>query len=119
MKRKIRLTESYLHKIVKETVKRILKEDFYDLHKDLMDNAFKNSKDVNDFNKNLESVKFYDKLRGKHALELHPQTTPKDINNDSYIYLHPDLYGLDSDDLVDKKLSSSANYRRSLLGLDK
>ena len=90
MKRIIRLTESDLHNIVKESVKRLVKEGIYG---DKVRRAFRDAKDLKDFDHMRQDAEIEGEDLGELGQIEHPQSN-------SNFYSHEYANGnLDLDDL--------------------
>lgn len=98
MKKTISLTESDLHRIVKETVKSVLNENFYQKRDDYLDA--------------LEDNKYYSDEFGREMLQLSDKRVLWDINNENFDF---DEYCIECDYAL-KKLSEKYGTEFYLLG---
>jgi hypothetical protein len=100
----IRMTGNELHSLVKESVKKIIKEGgLYGSYKDF---AFKNAKDLEDFDRLKQSAEIEGEEEAELAQDNHPQTNNR-------FYSHEYANGnLDLDDL-----ENDAKWSKELYGL--
>lgn len=92
MKKKIiRLTESDLHNIVKESTRKILKEFFFstpsdDIESDdeIFDDWLKNSNNEDEYYNDLEFIKDMKRTKGENAMDYHPQRNRSTLNGDDF-----------------------------------
>ena len=120
MKRRIRLTESDLHRIVKESVKRILREGKYDLdnggfdlHASLTDSAFREPETEEEFYKKMKERDYYDKIGVENAFYTHPQSGH---SLGARKYVHPEDFYKGKEDDVLNQLEIDANNSRRMNG---
>ena len=116
MKKIIRLTESDLHRIIKDSVSRILKEDDYLLPKGGFDNAAYMYDDALD----SDSLEDYDERMGKrkeyldtafgNGMSYHNQSPKKSVA--STRYAHPEIFGDNGEDTLKDFSSSVEHYRK-------
>jgi hypothetical protein len=99
-----RMTGSELHNLIKESVKRVIKESgMYGLYKNF---AFKNAKDLKDFDRLKQSAEIEGEDEAELAQGNHPQT-----NNNFYSHEYANG-NLDLDDL-----ENDAKWSKELYGL--
>ena len=105
-KKLIRLTESDLRRIVKESVNRILKEAYSDIYgdglginysKSMYDNAYLLSNTPEEFNERMKERQKYLNSKNNLGLNNHPQATP--------------FRGLDKNDLSNEKSMDASLYK--------
>jgi hypothetical protein len=122
MKKVIRLTEGDLHRIIKESVKRVLREQDYttpaggfDSRAYEYDEALKNANSLEDWDRMMADRDKYVNMRRDSAVGCHPAN--KQYGNGSlgaYKYTHSSPEK--SDDEVLKDLENDANTERKLYG---
>lgn len=110
MKKIISLTEGDLHRIVKESVRRILREDKYyimpngglDLRAFEYDQALKNAKSLEDWDKMMKQREKNSDWEADNGLNYHPQCIskwrPGSIAASKYV--NPEIYGSTKDDVL-------------------
>lgn len=115
----IRLRESDLHRIIKESVKRLLKEsnlyenDYtlpnggFDNYAYKYDSALRDAESIDDWDKKMKDREEYAKTACDNAQYRHPQRFDKYGSVGSSIYVNPKLYNVD-DPL--KKLADDAEW---------
>lgn len=121
MKKIVRLTESDLHRIVKESVKRILREEDkydlptggYDLHARLTDCAFDEPETLEDFDKKMKERDYYDGIGAETAFYNHPQSGH---SLGARKYVHPEDFYKGKEDDVLNQLEIDANNSRRMNG---
>ena len=123
MKKVIRLTEGDLHRIIKESVKRILREDAYDMPGGTWDGrayrydqALKNAESIEDWDRMMAERDKAAEESGEVALNYHPQRVRKSGGNSigSTEYVHPERYGRTKDNVLDgfeRDVKSEKMYR--------
>lgn len=82
-KKTIRLTEGELQQIIIESVKKLIKENGYEMPNGGFDssayeydNAFADSDDIDQFDKAMAIRKKENELKGNNAMHYHPQAEP-------------------------------------------
>jgi hypothetical protein len=118
MKKIVRLTESDLHRIVKESVKRILREGKYDLdtggydlHASLTDGAFDDSETLEDFDEKMKERDYFDKIGASNGFYNHPQSGH---SVGAHKYVHPeDFYNCQEDDVLNQLEINADNSRKA------
>ena len=87
MKKIIRLTENDLHRIVKESAEKIIREMYYPPYRDgdISDNDFLNdSANENEYYRRLESLKSMQKADGDEAMKYHPQNLKSSLHGEDF-----------------------------------
>ena len=123
MKKIVRLTESDLHKIIKESVKRILREGKYDTPNGGIDSyafdyddAIENAESLDDWDKRMALRSGYMDARGYAAQQHHPQRdnyTPGSTG--AHMYANPSMYNINDDDVLNN-LERTADFGRKESG---
>ena len=107
MKKIIRLTENDLHRIVKESVKRILREGKYDLPGGDFD-SFQYATDMADaeaqtpeeYDEKLKSRDRYARMGGENYWSNHPANPNNSTGRDMYV--HPEAFGHTPESVLDR-----------------
>ena len=133
MKKLVRLTESDLHKIIKESVKRILREEnhYYsdytnlplkdggwDSHAYRYDDALENAESLEDWDERMRRRKSIDDTSANVSQTNHPQYNEEPFGGKSIgasIYVNPETHGLKKDE-VDDYLTQRADRGRRNYG---
>ena len=111
MKRKIRLTESELHRIIKESVKRIIKENenylfpngSFDSFAYDYDKALETANSEEEWDEMMRRRKEYNDLIGRTSQDLHPQVKHRTYGSlGSSQYVNPQKFGINPDDIDDE-----------------
>ena len=119
-KKLIRLTESDLHRIVRNTVVGILREGKYDTELGgfnttayMYDDAIENASDEDEFDKMMDRRKAYINAAAQNAVDYHPQNSEKSVGSTKYT--HPGWYGFDGDDVLGD-FERSVNHHKKQSG---
>lgn len=104
-KRIIRLTESDIHRIVKESVNRILNEENYFTPNGsfnsaayMYDEMMRNAKTLEEYEQLKRERDEYLKTAFNNGIGYHPQTSRKTVASTKYA--HPGYFGINSDDVL-------------------
>ena len=110
MKRIVRLTETDLHRIIKESVKRVLREDKYetpnggfDSYAYEYDDALEKANSLEDWDRMMADREEWSRRRSKNGLGYHPQTDNKFFPGGvgASRYVRPKTYGSTEDSILD------------------
>ena len=122
MKKIIKLTESDLHRIVKEAVKRILKEEDYrtptggfDVYAYKYDKALKDANSLEDWDKMMADRKELSDITANNVLNYHPERSYKYGGLGASKYVNPELYVKNHDNILDS-LEADAEYGKKQYG---
>ena len=111
MKRKIRLTESELHRIIKESVKRIIKEseDYllpngnFDSYAYDYDKALETANSEEEWDEMMRKRKEYNDMIAHTSQDLHPQVKHRTYGSlGSSQYVNPQKFGINPDNIDDE-----------------
>ena len=117
MKKIVRLTESDLHNIIKESVKRILREEYHtyddyvmpnggwDSHAYRYDDALDNAESLEDWDERMRRRKDIVDTSAGSSQTNHPQYNEKPFGGKSIgasIYVTPEVFGLKKDEVEDE-----------------
>ena len=126
MKRKIRLTEGELHRIIKESVKRILKEgeDYlfsngnFDSYAYDYDKALKDANSVEEWDEMMRDRKKNADMRSYLAQRLHPQSNGRvgDKSMGATHYVYPELFR-ENPDKIDAILKRDVENNQNSFGI--
>lgn len=102
-KQVIRLRESDLHRIIKESVKRLLKEsnDYtlpnggFDDYAYSYDSALRDAKSIDDWDERMKEREEIAKMGSNNAQNRHPQRSYRNGSVGANIYVNPKVYGVD------------------------
>lgn len=121
-KKIIRLTESDLHRIVKESVNRILKEEEYrtptggiDAYAYDYDQALKKANSLEDWDSMMANRKKYSDVSYNNAILNHPQRNQSYGGLGASKYVNPEFYCRNDDNILDS-LESDAEFGKKYYG---
>ena len=118
--RPVRISESDLRSIVRESIVRMLREGKYDTELGgfnntawMYDDAIDSASDEDEFDKMMDRRKAYIDVAAKNAMDYHPQNSVKSVA--SAKYAHPEWYGMEDDEVLND-FENGVEYRKKQNG---